>query len=133
MSEMSGVPIRNATGGLRAVAMTCCLSFLAAACGGWQDDGMPTELLGTWRTDAPHYADRGFTITPSTLTLHTGPKNSTLHPIIRTERDDDGDPIYTIVYGDQDQELHFSIIEGPDDGAGRWVHFPNQPTIRWRK
>lgn len=133
VSEMNGVSMRTESATRRLPVILCVIMLAAVACGGWRDDGIPTGLLGTWRTDAPSYRDRGFTITPSTLTLYTGPRDSTVHAVVRTELDDGAGPAYTLVYDDNGQELRFSLVEGPEDGTGRWLHFPNQPTIGWRR
>ena len=69
----------SATGrfvGLASAAFACAV---LVACSG--DSTPPPELVGTWNTEAPDYADRAFTITDSTVTLHQGEGRSETHRI----------------------------------------------------
>lgn len=134
MADRSRSSIRRVSRRLAPRAWVCAASLGVAACAGLGDDGLPPDLLGSWQTDEPRYENRGFAITPSTLTLHTGPGDSTVYALLRTERvDDDGAPTYTLVYEEEGEELRFSLVAGLEDGRGRWIHFPNQPAVRWRK
>ena len=57
----------------------------SAGCAG--DGSPPAEVLGTWTTEAPEYADRAFTITDSTLTLYQGEGRSVTGQIVSARRE----------------------------------------------
>ncbi|MEO8029834.1 MAG: hypothetical protein ABI765_03230 [Gemmatimonadota bacterium] len=73
---------------------------------------LPDEMLGTWRTPAAGYANRGFTITRNSLTLHAGQGGSvvTTHRIIRVDVDHHGDEaVYTIKYESEDGSADLAV------------------------
>ncbi len=92
------------------------------------DHQVPAELLGAWTTDAPRYADRGFTITPTTLMLQQGNGAEAVYPIrtLRTRASVAGIR-YDIEYGDRDVPGTFSLESGND----ATLRFANQKELEW--
>jgi len=100
------------------------------------DDGVPRELVGHWTTTNNRYADRGFSLSQSTLALFTSASDSTVYRIQSATREERaGDVLYTIRYEDQGGVLPFAVAYGPraQDGSPEWIHFPHQPEIEWRR
>ncbi len=77
---------------------------------------VPDELLGTWTTSAPGYADRALELTPTTLRLHMGASPVHDYPIRRVLRRETGaSTVFTIEYerdGDRDA-LSFRFVGTP--------------------
>ncbi|MCZ6917157.1 MAG: hypothetical protein O7I93_10305 [Gemmatimonadetes bacterium] len=90
------------------------------------------EILGTWTTTDQRYADRGFRLTDSTLTLYTGTQDSILHQIERVvgEEDFPGKFSYTIFHSLYGTEYEFSFHY---EQADTTIQFKNQPEMTWRK
>jgi hypothetical protein len=62
---------------------------------------MPDELLGTWTTTAPAYADRALEIRPTALVFHTGAGSFNMHRVRRVVRDEFGrSAVYAVEYED---------------------------------
>lgn len=104
---------------------------LVALCAGCGRDPVPGELLGTWSTDAPLYADRNFHVEPDTIRFETGEGATTSHPIegVSVRPGDGGGALYEIEYGSGGATYRFSFYR---DGSGTVV-FRNQPRMRWRR
>ncbi len=103
---------------------------------GLRDEGVPEELVGHWKAANDRYADRGFSITESTLALFTSASDSTVHRIRSATREERaGNLVYTILYEDQGAVLPFAVAYGPRGpyGSPEWLHLPHQPEIEWRR
>jgi hypothetical protein len=90
----------------------------------------PDELLGTWVSDDPRYADRAITIRLDKLTLALGDGVTTVH-MIRSIRGEPG-PVhraYEITYGspEGDQVLEAFVY---DDGL---LRFKNPSEVVWKR
>ena len=97
-----------------------------------RDVEIPDGMLGLWTTDEPAYADRSFRFTTTTLTIHTGPLDSIVHPIARvTAKGDESGAAYTVYYsyfGEQ-YEFQFEYGELPEPT----IKLLNQQEMTWTK
>lgn len=95
---------------------------------------VPDALVGSWRTSAPLYSDRGFTITQTSLVLKSGPdrSNVSVHPItgLKTGRSGNSS-VYTIEYlvAGATYEFPFRVLPGPP----QVISLINQPAVAWQK
>ncbi|UCG84883.1 MAG: hypothetical protein JSW71_13125 [Gemmatimonadota bacterium] len=94
------------------------------------DATIPNELIGVWTTKAPHYADRSFEISSTTVLFRTGPGEAdfTFHEIgeVRQDRDEQ-DIQYTITYSDGLKFLFtYETVENV-------IRLANQPEFFWSK
>jgi hypothetical protein len=98
-------------------------------------DELPPELFGRWTTTNPRYEGRAFTLSESTVEIHTSPSRSTVHQVRGVEKDDSEGLVYTLRYEEDGALVPFAIAYGAraPSGAPQWVHFPHQPEIEWRK
>ncbi len=95
---------------------------------------VPDTLVGSWRTSARLYSDRGFTITKTSLVLKAGPdrSNVSVHPIARLRIARSGDsPVYTIEYLVERAPYEFSFRVSP--GPPPVISLVHQPAVTWRK
>jgi len=93
----------------------------------------PDELLGTWKTLAPKYADTAIALTRTTITFEAGQAGSHGGSIEAVEKvRQDGNILYTIFYVDPaGQEHSFVFYYDPaDGGVMRWK---NQRSIAWTR
>jgi hypothetical protein len=94
------------------------------------DVPVPEGLLGSWITDAPRYADRGFVITSDSLRLQLGPQLSATYPITRVRRAGTADSArYTISYRQGDTEVEMGLSVDPELG----LRVANLPSVTWRR
>lgn len=126
---MSREPARtSAVGRLSGLALAVLLSAGAAACSG--DNSPPAEVLGTWMTEAPEYADRTFAITDTTLTLHQGEGRSVTHRIVAVQREAySGWTEFTFDYDQAGSRLTFSF-QYFEPGE---IRLRNQEHMVWRR
>jgi hypothetical protein len=95
---------------------------------------VPDTLVGGWKTSAPLYANRGFTITKTTLMLKAGlgRANESVHPITRVTITHSGEAmVHTIEYlvGQAANEFSFRLSPGPPPA----IRSVNQPEVEWRR
>lgn len=94
------------------------------------DVPVPEGLLGSWTTDSPRYADRGFFITSDSLRLQLGPQLSATYPITRVRRSGPADSAgYTITYRQGDTEVEMGLRVDPEAG----LRIANLPAVAWRR
>ncbi len=98
-----------------------------------ENNTVPQDLIGVWKTDAPKYADRFFEITEDQITFGIGGGDVDVWPIKRIEENTNGQIVsYKFYYtksGLQDYRLEFDY-EQKDENL---IRFSNQKTIEWRK
>lgn len=90
--------------------------------------------LSSWKTSAPLYRDRGFTITKTSLVLKAGLKgrNVLVHPITRVKIAHSGEAmVYTIEYLVEQAGYEFSFRLWP--GPPPEIRLVHQPAVAWRK
>lgn len=93
---------------------------------------LPQEMLGVWTTNDPRYADRGFRLTPTTLTIYTAADDSTFHQIKYVEhREDPIASLYVITYlwYNEEYEMGFYFVPTPNEV----IRLRNQRDMAWRK
>jgi hypothetical protein len=91
---------------------------------------VPAEFLGSWRTTAASYADRGFVIASDSLWLHLGPDVSIAYPITGVREQRQGDAVlFTFLYGEDASVLEMSLRMELDTT----VYLPSLPSVRWAK
>ncbi|KPJ92542.1 MAG: hypothetical protein AMS18_07180 [Gemmatimonas sp. SG8_17] len=92
---------------------------------------LPDEVLGTWRTADPRYAETILEIGKTTLVFGTVENSSTSHAIERVEQEDlDLSVLYTVYYTDEGGLNELSFFYIPIDGA---IRFKNQRSLAWRR
>jgi hypothetical protein len=111
------------------------LAILMAAfgCGSERTTMVPDELVGTWRTLEPKYADTYIALTRNTIVFGTGEGSATVRSILAVEKvRTDEKILYTVFYADPErQEYRFSFYYEPaDGGVMRWR---NQRSIVWTR
>ena len=96
------------------------------------DSTMPPELIGTWVTSDPRYADRALIITATTISFYVGDAEVTTHPIRRVAVDHESRAtVYELEYesGDEVLSLVFTFIR-MDGGI---IRLANQEHMDWKK
>ena len=93
---------------------------------------IPKEVLGTWITTEPRYADRAFEIRKDSLVFYIGEGDSTVHSIEGVEVDDLGGPmLLTVHYADEAGPNQFSFYYDP--ASGGIISFKNQRHMKWNR
>jgi len=113
-----------------------CLMIVAAAaaapgCGLGGETTVPEELIGTWKTTAPTYADHVLRLSKTTIVFETAVKDGTAHPVERVVKArEQGTVLYTIAYEDAvDQEFSFYY----EPAGGGTITLKNQREIQWKR
>ena len=78
---------------------------------------LPGALVGTWTTTHATYADRSFTLTPSSIEFDLGENGKVSHVIdeVYHEATPDGGDLYTIVYlGDGGLPFRYHLMHESD-------------------
>ncbi|UCG84884.1 MAG: hypothetical protein JSW71_13130 [Gemmatimonadota bacterium] len=98
-----------------------------------QERGMvPEEVMGTWTTTDPDYADRAFEIRRNSVVFHIGGSDYNVHLIQIVEVDDlDGPMLVTIHYADENGSNIFAFYYDPADGGV--ITFKNQRDMEWTR
>ena len=92
---------------------------------------LPDEVLGTWRTADPRYAETILDIGRTTLVFGTVDNSSTSHTIERVEQEDlDLSVLYTVYYTDEGGLNELSFFYIPIDSV---IRFRNQRSLAWRR
>ncbi|NIM18923.1 MAG: hypothetical protein GTO42_02710 [Candidatus Latescibacteria bacterium] len=93
----------------------------------------PQNVIGTWRTEAPKYADRYFEITENRIIFGTGGASFDSQKIRYVESITQGVTSYhAIYYGNLgENEYRFEFYYDPRDGGV--IRFKNQIPIRWQR
>jgi hypothetical protein len=135
MTQLSARPIMPIT----VTRLTLRLALLSAltavsavsGCNAGGNTVMPEELIGTWTTTAPAYADRALRFTKTAVVLGADVGIENAHPIQRVMSAlDHGTPLYTVVYTDQvDQTISFYYT--PADGGT--ITLKNQREVQWKR
>jgi len=100
----------------------------ALACSG--NSTPPPELQGTWSTEYPDYADRGFAITDSSVTFFQGEGRSSVHLLVGVESEDrPGRVMYTLQYDLDGTTVGFSF-EYTEPGR---IRLENQEHMLWER
>ena len=94
---------------------------------------VPAELIGTWKTATPQYADRSLEISHHSITFATGPGTESTGFIddIESVQDQDGD-LYTISYSADGEQQQISFYYSDANGK-KTIRFKNQEGIKWLK
>jgi hypothetical protein len=103
----------------------------AAGCEAGGDTVMPGELIGTWRTTAPAYADRSLHLSSTTIAFGSDDGAESAHPIRRVLHvREHGQLLYTITYTDPlDQTVSFYY----DPADGGTITLKNQRKFQWKR
>ena len=118
----------------RVFAVACVTLGVVAGCE--QDaelEVLPTELVGTWRTEDPRYATRFFEIKDDQVLFQTGEGviDFTVHSIRRvTAVSDEIGLLYTLEYNVDGEEQTFGFYYDAPSGV---VTFRNQRGMEWRR
>ena len=109
------------------------LTFLSVLGGCPAERDIPDQLVGTWKTAAPLYADRFLEIEKEALTFGTGDGSSDSYMIASVEKvNEDQATLYTISYTDlEGQEYMLAFYHDPRKGGLIW--FKNQGHLIWTK
>ena len=119
----------NSKGILTALLMLLVL----LGCGPEKTRTIPEELLGTWKTSEPKYADTFIELTRDTIVFGLAEGPPKVHAVLAVEKSqENGNLLYTIRYLDEEGERYkFSFYYHPaGDGTLQWK---NQPGILWTK
>jgi len=105
-----------------------------AGCNPKQEASMPTNLIGTWRTNHPKYAGLYFQIEKDKFAFSTAEGTVKSYALAKYERSEVTEKkrktIFHVLYGNRDgQELKITFrSEGAGSGA---ISFKNQANIIW--
>ena len=119
---------------LLAAAVCVVLAWVAPLLLAAREVVVPDPLVGSWKTSAPLYRDRGFTITKTSLVLKVGLNgtNVLVHPITRVRITHSGEAmVYTIEYLVEQAGYEFSFRLWP--GPPSEIRLVHQPAVAWRK
>jgi hypothetical protein len=117
-----------------ALATTLVLAavLLPGAFGPDIDPAATNEIRGSWATDAPAYAERGFDITGDSIRLHQGGGIRVRYPIRAIERVERDDRVeYTVTYESIVQKFDFRFDYIPAEQPT--IRLPRQPHIVWTR
>lgn len=109
------------------------LTLLSVLSGCQAELDVPDQLVGTWKTAAPLYADRFLEIEKEALTFGTGDGSSDSYVIASVEKvNEDNNTLYTISYTNEEgQEYLLSFYHDPRKGGLIW--FKHQDHLIWTK
>jgi hypothetical protein len=92
---------------------------------------IPDEILGSWRTTDPRYAETVLDIGKTTLVFGTADSGLTRHTIERVEQEDlDLAKLFTVHYRDEGGLNELSFFYIPIDSM---IRFKNQRSLSWRR
>lgn len=97
-------------------------------------DPLPPEAVGRWTTTDPQFADRGFDLTATTVTFHTGPgpADFTRHAVLGTTvKPQQGRQIVTVAYALDGDAMTFAFRL--EEGREPEIHLMNRQDVSWRK
>ncbi len=104
-----------------------------AGCNSVEITDLSNDLIGTWKTSEPRYADRFFTLQQTRISFGTGGSDYTIHPISSVEgreEPEQGRVLYTVYYPLDAQEQLFSFYHYP---ASQSIRFKNQDNFEWTR
>jgi hypothetical protein len=93
---------------------------------------IPDEIVGTWTTETPAYADRAFEITKTSVTFYSGESTFTTHLITGVSSVAfNNATLYTVEYVNLGEAYEFSFFyTNPPRGS---IQFENQQDMTWQK
>ncbi len=93
----------------------------------------PDQLLGTWKTISPKYADNYLEITPDQIIFGTGGQSSLTYQISYLKEDpQETYTLYTIFYLDQEEhEYQISFFYNPEQKG--IIRMKNEIEIDWTR
>lgn len=95
-------------------------------------NGVPEDLIGTYRTTDANYEDRAFEIDPVSINFVTGEGTVSVGIINRVKLKVDGARmLYTISYTSDEAKNEVSFYYEP--GKEQIIRFKNQEKIAWAK
>lgn len=93
---------------------------------------VPSEILGTWTTNAPGYEDRALEITATSLIFHAGESGRLEYSIDRIRAEHlESTTSYTLLYGGEQEQQ--TLAFDYRFGAGETIRLRNQRHRTWRK
>ena len=109
------------------------LLVIVIGCQSKEDNAVPDNLLGVWKTSDPKYADRFVEIIKKAILFGTGGESFELHALADIENTREGKEIfYTITHiNHHGQRYKFSFYYDPTNGGA--IRFKNQKHIIWTK
>jgi hypothetical protein len=95
-------------------------------------DVIPQEIVGTWTTTTPAYADRAFEITETSVTFYSSESTFTTHLISKVTSEPWGNAVlYTVEYMNLGEVYEFAFLyANPPQGN---IRFKNQQDMEWEK
>jgi len=102
-------------------------------CGPEKTKTIPEELLGTWKTPDPKYADTYIELRRDTIVFGLAEGPPKVHSVLAVEKSrEKGNLLYTIRYQDEERE-HFKFSFYYDPSGEGTLQWKNQPGIAWTK
>ncbi len=115
---------------------TCWLLLAAltalAGCNSPEITDLSNDLIGTWKTSEPRYADRFITLEKTRISFGTGGSDYTIHPISSVEgreEPEQGRVLYTVYYPIEGEDQQFSFYYYP---ANQTIQLKNQ-NFEWTR
>jgi len=106
-------------------------AMAASGCGLGGETVVPYELVGTWKTTAPAYADHVLRLSTTAVVFETETKSGPSHPVWRvTKESEHGTVLYAINYTDSIDQV-FSFYYDP--AGGGTIRLKNQPQFQWKR
>ncbi len=114
------------------IVMTVLTLTLLIACQKDYERGSYPDIIATWKTEDPKYADRFFQITDEHIIFGTGHSTSEINTITAIHAKSIAAlTVYEISYSDfEDNNSSIAIIVNPKKET---MTLQNQPNIFWRK
>jgi hypothetical protein len=102
-------------------------------CGPEKTKTIPEELLGTWKTSDPKYADTYLELKRDTIVFGLAEGPPKVHSVLAVEKSrEKGNLLYGIEYqGEERESYKFSFYY--DASGGGTLQWKNQPGIAWTK
>lgn len=117
----------------KGILIALLMLLVLLGCGPEKTRTIPEELLGTWKTSAPKYADTFVELTRDTIVFGLAEGPPKVHPVLAVEKSgENGNLLYTIHYLDEERERYkFSFSYDP--AGGGTMQWKNQRGIVWTK
>ena len=120
---------------MKSTRIVVALAILASliGCGPERTKTVPDELVGTWKTSAPKYADAYIEMSRTTITFGAGEAGSYVRSVSSVEKvREGGNTLYTVFYVDA-QGVEYKLAFYYEPGNGGAMRWKNQQSIAWAR
>lgn len=103
-------------------------------CSFWEDETLPPQLYGIWKTDDPRYAGSYLEIRKESIVFQTIDGDTNLNWITNIETESEPDQtLVKITYKDREGLEYLLSLYYIETKAGDIIRFKNQEKVDWTK